>query len=174
MQRHHWIAIGVLVIIGIALFVALLFFTAPAAVAPTEQTPAQSASSNLDSETLRVAKSLYCPVCPGVPLDTCETQACQQWRALIRQKLSEGETPQQIEAYFVDQYGERVLGAPRPEGVNLAIYALPVAAVVGGGALVYLAARRWVKPRGGVSDPPPAASQDPYRERVERDLREYE
>lgn len=173
MKTHHWIAVAIFVLIGVLLFVALLFFTAPAAVAPTQQSPVQPAS-NLDAETLRVAKTLYCPVCPGVPLDTCETQACQQWRALIRQKLGEGQTQEQIEAYFVDQYGERVLGAPRPEGFNLAVYALPVVAIAGGGALLYLAARRWVAPRRASVIPAPPPTADPYRQRIEEELREYE
>lgn len=172
MQKHHWIALGIFILIGAVLFVALLFVTAPAAVAPSPPGISQPSASNLDAETLRVAKSLYCPVCPGVPLDVCETQACEQWRALIHQKLSEGQTPEQISAYFVDQYGERVLGAPRAEGLNLAIYALPALAIGGGAALLYLAARRWTR-----AGPAPApnltpVTRDPIRERIERELKE--
>src|SRR5512139_4190734 len=62
-----------------------------------------------DNDVNRVAKQLYCPVCPNTPLDVCETKACQDWRAQIRDQLSKGWTDQQVIDYFVAQYGERVL-----------------------------------------------------------------
>ena len=62
-----------------------------------------------DDEVNAIAKDLYCPVCENVPLDVCPTQACAQWRALIREKLIDGWSEQQIKQYFVDQYGDRVL-----------------------------------------------------------------
>jgi cytochrome c-type biogenesis protein CcmH len=62
-----------------------------------------------DNDVLRVAKRLYCPVCPNTPLDVCETKACQDWRAQIRDQLAQGWTDQQIIDYFVTQYGQRAL-----------------------------------------------------------------
>ena len=62
----------------------------------------------------RVARQLYCPVCPNTPLDVCETQACSDWRELIRTKLNAGESDRQIIDYFVAQYGERVLAELKP------------------------------------------------------------
>jgi cytochrome c-type biogenesis protein CcmH len=166
MKRHHWLLVAGLIVVGILLFALLLIVTAPTAIAPT-----QPPVTNLDDETMRVAQSLYCPVCPGVPLDVCETQACQQWRALIREKLGAGETPEQIERYFVAQYGERVLGAPTPEGFNLTIYIAPLAIIVVGVVILFFAARRWIATR--VTDPPGNAPIE-YRERIEQELRETE
>ncbi|MBE3068018.1 MAG: cytochrome c-type biogenesis protein CcmH, partial [Chloroflexi bacterium] len=60
-----------------------------------------------DDDINRVAKKLYCPVCPNTPLDVCETQACQDWRAQIHDQLAAGWTEQQVIDYFVAQYGER-------------------------------------------------------------------
>jgi cytochrome c-type biogenesis protein CcmH len=106
---------------------------------------AQAPTPGIDDEVMRIAKNLYCPVCPGVPLDVCDTQACVQWRGLIREKLSAGESEAQIRQYFVAQYGERVLGAPPPEGFNLSAYLFP-ALVFGVGGLVLLGTvRAWLK-----------------------------
>ncbi len=165
MKRHHWLLLFGFILLGLALFVILLIVTAPAAVAPT--LPHQN---NLDDETLRVASSLYCPVCPGVPLDVCDTQACAQWRALIHDKLAAGQTQEQIQEYFVAQYGERVLGAPRPQGFNLLIYLAPVVALVAGGGILGLAARSWMRTRG--SPEAAAVMPDDLRERIERELKE--
>jgi cytochrome c-type biogenesis protein CcmH len=65
-----------------------------------------------DDQVNAVAKKLNCPVCENVPLDVCETQACIQWRDLIRHKLAAGETPEQIIVYFQTTYGDQVLQEP--------------------------------------------------------------
>ena len=56
-----------------------------------------------DDQVNAIAKQLYCPVCENIPLDVCPTTACAQWRELIRQKLDDGWTEQQIKDYFVQQ-----------------------------------------------------------------------
>ena len=43
-----------------------------------------------DNEVNAIASKLYCPVCPNTPLDVCETQACADWRAQIRDQLTAG------------------------------------------------------------------------------------
>jgi len=79
-----------------------------------------------DDEVNRVAKQLYCPVCPNTPLDVCETKACQDWRAQIKDQLTAGWTDEQVMQYFVDQYGERVLAEPRRSGFTSFVWLLPV------------------------------------------------
>ena len=78
-----------------------------------------------DDQVNAIARQLYCPVCENIPLDVCPTQACMQWRELIREKLSAGWTEQQIKDYFVQQYGDRVLATPPPRGLNWLAYILP-------------------------------------------------
>ena len=78
-----------------------------------------------DNEVNRIAKQLFCPVCENTPLDVCPTQACAQWRALIREKLAAGWTDEQIKQYFVDQYGARVLSEPPRTGLNWLVYLVP-------------------------------------------------
>ena len=86
-----------------------------------------------DDEVNAVAKDLFCPVCESTPLDVCPTQACADWRELIREKLSEGSTPEEVQAYFARQYGDGVLANPPKSGFNLILWLLPVVAVVLGG-----------------------------------------
>jgi cytochrome c-type biogenesis protein CcmH len=44
---------------------------------------------------------------------------------MIREQLAQGATPAQIKAYFVQQYGLRVLTLPPPAGFNWVLYLLP-------------------------------------------------
>lgn len=129
---------------------------------------------SVDNEVLRIAKGLYCPVCPATPLDVCSTQACVQWRDLIKQKLLAGENEEQIRAYFVAQYGDRVLGAPPPEGFNLGAYLLPFLLLLAGGGVLFLTLRGWVKSRAHANPESlaPAAIGGEYAARIAQELEE--
>ena len=40
-----------------------------------------------DDDVNKIARQLYCPVCESTPLDVCPTEACRQWRDVIRTML---------------------------------------------------------------------------------------
>ncbi len=155
--------IGLLFSMGIAL-AALIWLSA---------TPAHAQKPSLDDETNRIAKTLYCPVCPNTPLDVCSTQACAQWRALIKDKLAKGESEQQIRDYFVQQYGQVVLGAPPAEGFNWIAYILPALGIVLGALIAWFTARQWMAQQRNAANAPaaPEISKE-YAERIEKDLKE--
>ena len=96
-----------------------------------------------DDEVNAIARDLFCPVCENTPLDVCETQACKQWRELIRLKLSEGWTETEIKEYFVDNYGARVLSEPPKEGFNLLVYFVPPAIILIGVVVLFRAFKQW-------------------------------
>lgn len=104
-----------------------------------------------DDDVNAVAKQLYCPVCENIPLDACGTTACEQWRGIIRDRLSEGWTEDQIKTYFVDQYGDRVLAEPPRSGFNWLVYIVPLLIFVGGFVLLIGAFQRWRKAEPEVS-----------------------
>ncbi len=122
-----------------------------------------------DDQVNAVAKGLYCPVCENVPLDVCPTSACKQWRDTIRDQLAQGWTQGQIEQFFVDQYGDRVLGTPPATGLNWLVYLLPPLVFVAGAMILAGVFRGWRKPL--VSTIESASPDDPYLERVEEELR---
>jgi cytochrome c-type biogenesis protein CcmH len=108
-----------------------------------------------------------------VPLDVCETQACAQWRDLIRQKLATGEKPEQVIAYFRDTYGDRVLQEPPRSGFTALIWILPFVGLVAGVAILVVVLRRMTA-RSVAVDATTEASPvaDEYRQRLERELEE--
>lgn len=128
-----------------------------------------------DDEINAIAQDMFCPVCENVPLDVCATQACAQWRALIGEKLSEGWTEEEIKQYFVDQYGDRVLAEPPPEGFNWLVYIVPPAAFMLGAYVLYRGIQSWrsIEPE---DEPLPAESisDDDYVARLEKELHEGE
>ena len=128
-----------------------------------------------DDDVNEIARQLYCPVCENTPLDVCPTEACRQWRALIRQMISEGRTEAEIKQYFVENYGARVLGAPPATGLNWLVYIIPPVIILAGAFFLFRALKEWTKPATasatpGASEAKPVA-QDDYVTRLEEELK---
>lgn len=126
-----------------------------------------------DDEVNRIAKQLYCPVCESTPLDVCPTEACRQWRDLIRTMLAEGKSEEEIKQYFVAQYGARVLAEP-PN--RLVTYLVPAVVILLGALLLFRGFQMWMKPSTAEAEVADAEiraepSQDPYIARLEEELK---
>lgn len=124
--------------IVLVLFISLLQLTAVSAQGTTPDGPT-------DDEVNAIASQLYCPVCENIPLDVCGTQACAQWRDLIREKLYEGWTEDQIKQYFSTQYGDRVLAEPPARGLNWLVYVIPPLVFIAGAIFLYRGFISWKK-----------------------------
>lgn len=127
-----------------------------------------------DDEVNRIAKKLYCPVCESTPLDVCPTEACRQWRDLIRTMLAEGKSEQEIQQYFVTQYGARVLAEP-PN--RLVTYLVPAVAILLGALMLFRGFQMWLKPSTKKAEEEDVEqdvkpSQDPYIARLEEELKQ--
>ena len=150
------------------------------AITPTRTAFAQQPTPS-DDEVNRIAHQLYCPVCENTPLDVCPTEACRQWRDLIRQQLSQGRSEDQIKQYFVVQYGARVLAEPPRTGLNWLVYVLPPVIILTGAILLLRAMKMWTKPAAKVpktisssGDYGPSTkegSKDDYVIRLEEELK---
>jgi cytochrome c-type biogenesis protein CcmH len=128
-----------------------------------------------DDEVNAIARQLFCPVCENVPLDVCPTQACAQWRDVIREKLALGWTEDQIKEYFVNQYGDRVLSTPPLRGFNWLVYVLPPLFILIGIFILFQIFRAIIKVSVIPKDPlePSTFSQpenDPYISQMEEEL----
>lgn len=105
-----------------------------------------SGDSALEARTTAIAATLRCPVCQGESVQDSPAELAQEMRALVREQLREGKTPDEIRGYFVDRYGEWILLEPRMNGLNILLYAFPVALVIGGLTLIVFVVRKWTTP----------------------------
>jgi cytochrome c-type biogenesis protein CcmH len=153
--------------------IELLVFFALVTIPLLVAAPASAQSPNIDDEVNRIAKTLYCPVCPNTPLDICNTQACVDWRNDIKRMLQEGKNEQQIRDYFVARFGSQVLGAPPAEGFNWLAYILPVVGILLGAVIAWLSVRAWLVRRAPGTAPVDAPEiPKEYAERIEKELKE--
>jgi len=124
----------------------------------------------LDDRVREIASELRCVVCQNLSVADSPSDLAREMRALVREQVKQGKSGEEIQSYFVSRYGEYVLLSPPKRGFNLLVWGLPFLAVVAGGGVVYLVARRWTG-----QAPATAAAVDPmYVERVRRDLEERE
>jgi len=137
---------------------------------------AQEATQPITFDTInKIARELYCPVCPNETLEACQTQACAQWRAEIANQIAQGQTEQQIIDSFVRRYGDRVLGTPQDPVLRALSLGTPflialLALLIG--IFTFMRWRRRPAAPASAGDAPAAPLSDDYRNQLERDLRE--
>ncbi len=119
--------------------VMLVLLAAPAlAVRPDEMLadPALEARARVISEGLR------CLVCQNQSIDDSDADLAHDLRVIVRERLTAGDTDDEVRAYLVARYGEYVLLNPVMAPHTLLLWiAAPVVLVIGG-AGVFVAARR--------------------------------
>lgn len=160
MKYHQFILLTLILIFGISQVTA---------VSAQETNPANMT----DDEVNAIAKQLYCPVCENIPLDVCGTQACEQWRELIRDKLAQGWNEDEIKEYFVLQYGDRVLAEPPRRGFNWLVYIVPPVVFLAGVIILYRGIHSWKQMGASEGDriSDAATPLDDYVSRLEEELR---
>jgi cytochrome c-type biogenesis protein CcmH len=138
---------------------------------PSARTPQDVTADEVNS----VARELWCPLCSGVRLDSCELKACDQMKDVIAIKLSEGEDSASIQQYFLDQYGPEVLGAPPLEGFNWLAWILPFAVLIVGGVFLWMRTQRMIRPSTVAVEGQGQTSgeKDKYERRLEEELKKY-
>ncbi|HEY2849679.1 MAG TPA: cytochrome c-type biogenesis protein [Gemmatimonadaceae bacterium] len=103
------------------------------------------ADSILEARTAEIAKQLRCPVCQGLSIQDSPSELSQQMRAVVKDQLRAGKTPDEVKAYFISKYGEWILLEPKPHGFNILVYAMPIALVIVGLAVIFFAVRKWTR-----------------------------
>lgn len=159
------INISNLQLIWAALWGCLLLFLPMAALA---QTPEDAVTVN------DVARDLYCPLCSGLTVDVCELEVCDDMREVIQERLDAGENPEEIKSYFVQQYGQKVLGKPSTEGFHLTAWLMPFIGLLGAALVLVFWLRN--RPMSEVVQPIRAQSAplDDYHTQLEQELQRLE
>lgn len=122
--------------------------SANATAAPITQAgvPAPGVDAVLDARVKAIASRLRCPVCQGESIQDSPAELSAQMKALVREQLAHGKSDGEVMDYFVQKYGQWILLEPKPEGINLLVYWLPVAFLACGAGVIVFAVRKWTRP----------------------------
>jgi cytochrome c-type biogenesis protein CcmH len=123
-------------------------------------------ASSLDARTRSVAQGLRCLVCQGESVADSPSGFAAGIRGVIRRQLAQGRTPDQIDAFLVSRYGDRILMAPPDQGLGKIAWLAPPLLVLGGLGLLAVMIVDW-RNRGRV---PLSTARQEYLERVRAEL----
>jgi cytochrome c-type biogenesis protein CcmH/NrfF len=117
-----------------------------------------------------------CGGCPRLTLDSCACGDADNAREAIRARMRSGDTRDEILLGYAKQWGTDAIIVPPNEGAMRAIYAVPLAAIVGGGLGLAVFVRRWRKPTSAAEAPKPsdAKPRDEYDARLDEELKDLD
>ena len=132
----------------------------------------EDSQASLEKRAQSIDKSLICPACPGASIDQAQVALAYDMRALVREKLAEGWSKDQILDFFVDRYEAKVLAAPPKEGFNLIAWVVPPASLLVAAVILFfvLRAMRRSGPSGWETGSSEDGELEPYLASVDREL----
>lgn len=113
----------------------------------------------LDQRVQEVGAQLQCPICHGESVADSPSGLASEMRGVIRQKLSQGESEQQVIQYFESRYGDSILETPPPQGFTLLIWIAPLLMLALGAYVVFVLGREWGA-RPAMATAPPGTDDD--------------
>jgi cytochrome c-type biogenesis protein CcmH len=112
--------------------------------APAVQPDEVLADPALEDRARELSKGLRCMVCRNESIDESNADLARDLRLLVRERLVEGDSDDEVLDFVVDRYGEYVLLRPTLDGSNMILWiAGPAMLLLAGGvAFIYLRGRR--------------------------------
>jgi len=132
------------------LALALLFsLSVPAlAVRPDEVL----ADPVLEARAREISEGLRCLVCQNQSIDDSEADLAHDLRVIVRERLTAGDTDDQVRAFLVARYGEYVLLNPVIAPHTLLLWVAGPVVLLVGAVVVIVAARRKRRIATGASE----------------------
>jgi cytochrome c-type biogenesis protein CcmH len=139
---------------GAAVALAVAFGAAAAgAVEPDEmlEDPA------LEDRAREISKGLRCVVCQNESIDESNADMARDMRILVRDRLLEGDSNEDVKQYLVDRYGDYVLLRPPFKPTTYVLWFGPALILIGGVlAVVFTYRRKAAAPAA----PPPLTDEE--------------
>ncbi|KAA9388894.1 cytochrome c-type biogenesis protein CcmH [Neorhizobium galegae] len=80
----------------------------------------------LEQRARNLSAQLRCMVCQNQSIDDSNAELARDLRVLVRERLANGDTDEQVIDYVVSRYGEFVLLKPRLSAKTIILWATPV------------------------------------------------
>ena len=122
--------------------IALLLAAIPSGSSLAVQPDEMLKDPNLEARARELSRELRCMVCQNQSIDDSEAPLARDLRLLVRERLTKGDTDQQVLDFLVARYGEFVLLKPPLEGRTIILWTLPPLALLAGAIGLFFAGRR--------------------------------
>lgn len=96
----------------------------------------------LEKRARNLSKGLRCMVCQNQSIDDFDADLARDLRLLVREKLLQGNTDEQVIDFLVDRYGEFVLLKPRLDKQTMILWSFPVFILIIGVSVIWYSRRK--------------------------------
>ncbi len=96
----------------------------------------------LEERARGISKGLRCLVCRNESIDESNAELARDLRILVRERLVEGDSDDEVVDFVVSRYGEYVLLNPRATGANLLLWIAAPVLFLGGLGIAFTYLRR--------------------------------
>jgi cytochrome c-type biogenesis protein CcmH len=100
------------------------------------------ADANLEARARALSRELRCMVCQNQSIDDSDAPLARDLRVLVRERLTKGDSDEQVIGFLVSRYGEFVLLKPPFEWHTAILWLTPLFAVLVGAIAMFAAIRR--------------------------------
>ncbi len=156
----------------LALLVAALALLLVPAVVQAREAASLADDPVLEARMMAIAEELRCLVCQNETIAASNAGLAVDLRQQIRERLTQGETPEQIRAFMVQRYGNFVLYRPPLEPSTWALWAGPFVLLLAGFGIFLMLVRRRRREETVQPVAPAQPLDDKRRRQIDRALRE--
>ena len=96
----------------------------------------------LEARARALSAELRCMVCQNQSIDLSDAELAHDLRVLVRERLTAGDSDEEVLDYVVSRYGEFVLLKPRLSLRNALLWGTPVLLLVAGAGVLFFSQRR--------------------------------
>jgi cytochrome c-type biogenesis protein CcmH len=108
------------------------------AVQPDEMLP----DPKLEARARAISDGLRCLVCQNQSIDDSKAELARDFRLLVRERLSRGESDEQVRAFLVERYGDFILLKPPLDLETALLWGMPALVLAAGGIALLFGLRR--------------------------------
>ncbi|MGK9050167.1 cytochrome c-type biogenesis protein [Neorhizobium petrolearium] len=123
-----------MIALALALILAILTPLPALAVNPDEVL----SNPVLEQRARNLSAQLRCMVCQNQSIDDSNAELARDLRVLVRERLTNGDTDQQVIDYVVSRYGEFVLLKPRFSVKTAILWATPILLLLIGAIAIFV------------------------------------
>ena len=123
------------VLVILLLMLAPVPVFADSALAPAELADTQLPDPRQEAAAADLMETLRCVVCQGQSIADSNAEIAGDMRALVRERIAAGESPEAIRAWMIDRYGEWVSYDPPFDWATAPLWLAPLV-VLGFGLVI--------------------------------------